>query len=67
MKDGVKAWITNGRVAWEIPPGRVARFYVRRAYLPPEDWRVHEGNLPLGWARGGAGEMRKGNYEGSSD
>ena len=65
MKDDRKAWITNGQVAWEIPPGLTARLYVRRAYLPPEDWKVHEGSLPDGWAQGGSGEMRKGNHEDS--
>jgi len=63
MKDSVKAWLTNGQVAWQIPSGRVARFYVWEAYLPPEDWKVHEGSLPDGWARGVSGEMRKGNHE----
>lgn len=61
----MRAWITNGQVAWEIPPGRVASFFVRGAYQPPEDWRVHKGKLSEDWTRGDFGEMRKGNHESS--
>jgi len=36
----MRVWLTNKRVAWEIPPGRIARFYLRGAYVAPDGWRV---------------------------
>ena len=36
----MKAWLTNGRVAWEIPAGRISDFFLRGVYLPEEGWLV---------------------------
>ena len=36
----MKAWLTNGRVAWELPDGRISRFFLQGAYLPEEGWQV---------------------------
>ncbi len=33
-------WLSNGRVAWEIPTGRIAAWYADSLYLPPEGWKV---------------------------
>lgn len=52
MKDVLRVWITNGQVVWEIPPGRVSRFYLHRVYLTQDNWQL-----------GSCGEMRKGNHE----
>lgn len=52
------AWITNGEVAWQIPP-RIAEFYIRRAYIPPETWYIVEGmGFARDWHKGVCGEMR---------
>lgn len=59
----MKAWLTNGAVAWEVPRGRVARFYLAGAYLPPEDWQVQRGELPREWTPGDCGEMRRSGLE----
>ena len=36
----MKVWLTNGRIAWEIPGGRITRFFLRGDYLPPQGWLV---------------------------
>ncbi|MBA7652236.1 hypothetical protein ES703_60066 [subsurface metagenome] len=38
----MKVWLTNERVAWQIPSGRIASFYLWGIYLPPEGWLVRQ-------------------------
>lgn len=56
-------WITNQKVAWQLPPGRIASFYQWHSYLPPEGWEVEVGagalRLQEGWQYGEFGEMRR--------
>lgn len=52
-----KAYLTNDSVAWEIPPGRIARLYLKRAYLPVQGWSVRD-SLPFRWRQGEVGEWR---------
>ncbi len=63
MKEGVKVWITNGEVAWELQPGRIARRFQGKVYQPPANWQVHKGELPSGWSPGEFGEMRRARSE----
>ncbi len=41
MEVKIKAYLTNGSVAWEIPE-EIAYAYVNKYYLPPEGWLVQE-------------------------
>lgn len=60
-KLSVKTFITNEKVAWEVPPGKISRFFLEGAYLPPQGWRI----VPPGevrqppWIEGSCGELRK--------
>jgi len=36
----MKVWLTNGRIAWQIPSGHIASLYLRGAYQVPEGWQV---------------------------
>ncbi len=36
----MKFYLASKTVAWEIPPGRIARFYAGGLYLPPRGWAV---------------------------
>jgi len=55
----MKAWLTNGRIAWEIPSGRIALRFLLGVYLPWGEWQVKRELDDDGWRRGSAGEMRK--------
>ncbi len=55
----MRAWLTNGEVAWQIPPGRIANFFLKGYYLPPPEWRAHDDALDPEWERGKFGEMRR--------
>jgi len=57
--------LTNGRVAWEIPPGDLARRYQRGVYLPWNDWTVISGKLweDEGWHMDEYGCWRKNTSE----
>ena len=55
----MSVWLTNERVAWQIPSGRIARFFLLGAYLPPEGWQVKRNLEDDGWRRGECGELRK--------
>ena len=39
-------YLTNRKVAWEIPAGRIATRYLDRVYLTVGDWEVIVGKLP---------------------
>ena len=53
-------YLTNTRVAWEIPPGRIAGRYLHRYYLSPPGWDVTDASLELlGWVVGVCGELRR--------
>ncbi len=55
-----RTWLTNGRVAWQIPPGRIANFFRCGLYVAPESWEVERDESRLaGWKRGECGEIRK--------
>lgn len=41
----MKIWLTNGQVAWQIPSGRISRYYEDGYYKPPAGWKV-TGRLP---------------------
>jgi len=56
---GRSVWLTNHTVAWEIPPGRIARNFMDGIYLPPEGWQVSYSSRFNGWLRGKYGELRK--------
>jgi len=51
-------FLSNGRVAWEIPSGRIAGRYLNRVYIPPDDWFVVSFNELLTWRTGDCGELR---------
>ncbi len=36
----MKAWLTNGLIAWEIPAGRTASLFLQGVYLPSKGWWV---------------------------
>jgi hypothetical protein len=59
--DSMRAFITNGIVAWEIPPGRISTFYLKGAYLAPQGWRIDvPDKFPRPpWFTGECGELRK--------
>ena len=52
-----EVWVTNQRVAWQVPIGRIANFYRAGSYLPPPGWSVIEGSL-VDWLVGALGERR---------
>lgn len=55
----VAQYLTNGSVAWRIPPGRIANLYRDRVYEPPPGWKVvNERYLPKDLRKGKLGEMR---------
>lgn len=54
------AWITNDKIAWEIPGGRIAKRFLEKMYIPPEGWEVTgvlDDRVP--WVKGQCGEMRR--------
>lgn len=55
-----KAFITNGHVAWEIPPGRISRYFLDGTYIAPEGWDIiRPAGLPEFWRVGVCGELRE--------
>lgn len=53
-----KIYLGTKTVAWQIPPGPIAKLYDERYYLPPEGWGVITCRWP-DWVQGEFGEMRK--------
>ena len=54
---GRAVYLTNDVVAWQILPGRIARFYLSGIYLSPPGWRTTD--AVLDWPRGECGVQRK--------
>lgn len=52
------AFLSNARVAWQIPPSRIAQFYLWGVYLCPLGWTVLP-QLDTTWMQGECGEFRK--------
>ena len=50
-------YLSNGHVAWEVPPP-AAHLYSNRLYLPPPGWVVLRGKLGGTWQTGELGELR---------
>jgi len=59
MKEGDRLWITNGEVAWEIPPGPIAHRYASQLYQPVEPWVIIYAEKLPGWKEGRCGELRR--------
>ena len=36
----MRVYLANERIAWQIPPGRIAARYDTRCYFPPPGWTV---------------------------
>lgn len=54
-----KVFITNGRVAWQVPPGRIAKCLLEGLYEAPDGWRVVGKPFIEKWPAGELGELRK--------
>ena len=52
-----RAWLTDGRVAWEIPRPLISVCYLSGLFSTPAGWWV-TGELEGEWVTGGCGEMR---------
>jgi hypothetical protein len=52
-------YISNGRVAWQIPPDSIAFLYCIGAYQPPEGWEVVYKWDVREWLLGNCGELRR--------
>ena len=54
----IKIFITNGRVAWQVPPGLISICYDRGLFIPPDGWYITD-KLFGRWDPGEFGELRK--------
>lgn len=57
MRSPMRIWITNNKVAWEVPCP-ISLFLLWGYYTPPEGWLVTERRLCKGWRREISGVMR---------
>ena len=58
-KDEMNLYLASNRVAWQIPPGPIAKLYEGGYYMPPSGWGVLKDVKD--WKVGECGELRKPN------